>query len=232
MRTKILFLFAGVMLCLKLHAQKQLAQFIRDMNILDRPSVAYDYKITLLQVQSNVIEDSITGRIYKKAHEYLDSSSVAIALVNGDYYCKLDHQRREVSVYDLNLIQRKLNLKFDRSGSPAMIVADSIFIRYGQFRMDTTDSHYICHWRVGTDGGITSTAFVEKRTLKLSRLILELTEKDPDGASLYKRICTIYNIRNEFPDSAIDLSRFCQIDGGKVILNKKYAPYNLKTLIP
>lgn len=230
MKRKILLLAASAMLCSKLYAQKQLEEFVKNMNILDRPSVTYDYKITLLQVQSNAIEDSITGRIYKRSHEYLDSSDVALVAFTGDYLCKLNHVRKEAYVYDLNLLHRKLNKKLDRSRSKGIIIPDSVFSRRGNFRIDTTTSQYICHWQLD-DNAVVCRAFVDKKTLRLSKVILEIPESIEDGKPLYKRLCTIYNIKNEFPASVITLDRFCRINGNRIILNRKYAAYNLKSLL-
>lgn len=231
MKKFALLLTISALLGVKLHAQTQLQQFVKRVNVLDRPNVSYDYKVHLLNTHTNKIEDSIIGRIYKREYEYFDSSGSAIAMVQGNYYCKLDHQRKEALVYDIEFIQRKLNLKIDRQSANALVIPDSIIFRYANLTTDTSREYHIYKWTLKNGPASACTAIIERGTLKLTRLSLETVETGDDGEPAYKRICTIYNIRNEFPLSAINMRRFCEVNGNKVTLTSKYAGYNLKKLI-
>lgn len=228
---KLIFLLTTVCCSVCSRAQTGLYQYLKEIYTLDRPTVCYDYKVQLFDQKSGTLLDSLSGRIYRKGIEYIDSSTAAWTAVSGNYYCKLDHPRKEATVYDIDLIQRKLNLKIDRNGSSLLVIPDSVIAKHGQVTLDSSNGLYRYRCTVPMMPGIALSATIDKKTRSLVNVVYETQETEGGDGSRYRRVCTIYKIRNEIPSSVFNLEPVFRISGGKVNMNTKYAGYNLKTLI-
>lgn len=227
---QLILLLAIVPCGWKAKAQTQLYQFFKEANTLSRPDVRYDYTVRLIEQKSGALIDSISGRIYKRGIEYVDSSDVAWTAVSGSYYCKLDYLRKEARVYDIDLIQRKLHLSIDRNHPTAsVIVPDSVMLRSGHVTLDSSGGLYRYRCTVASLPGVSLTAVIQKAPLRLVSMTYETTEIDGDLS--YRRSCVMYHITNELAPSAFNLAPVFTVAGSKVSLNSKYSGYKLKTLI-
>ncbi len=230
-KTGIILLLAVFATGTEVQAQPSFFQQLKKINTLDRSNVAYSYTIQLYETGTRKVTDSITGKIYKIGNEYVDSSNAALVAVSGKYYCKIDHQRKEARVYDIELIQKKLNLKIDRKAGHVLTIPDSLLVQYGRLEVDTGKAFYTCRWSLNQGSSPVFTALIEKKTLRLTEVILETAEQEDGEAAAYRRSCRIRNIKNDIPYSAISLDNIFRISGEKVVLNSRYAHYNLKTII-
>lgn len=211
-------------------AQRHLEFFRQLSRINTVDEFRYDYRVTLTDA-SGKVTDSITGRLYKKGKSYVDSNSSTFVALVEPYYCKLDHQYREGSVYDLRIFREKLQLSEDEHFS-VIRIPDSVIARYGTLKVDTTGRDFFrVHLQLQQQPVASIDAFINRKDLTVRYLKLALAPEAGDGVSeTLHRVYEVRNIAYHVPPAVFDMSRYYTVQGGKATLSSRYAHYSLKTI--
>lgn len=210
-------------------AQQALLQLFKELNTISSGNVSYSYLLHLADATSNKQIDSISGKLVRIGDNYYDSSSIGITTVSGRYYCKIEQGRRRITVYDLALIRRKLNLVAEHNNG--LRVVDSLIARQGTLQLDTVSKKGIlkASYELAATGG-NCELFIDRSAFRLLKISFEYPQGG-DGTSGYVRRYAISQISNEPSPGILNLSRFFTVEGNHVKPVGKYAQYSLKELI-
>lgn len=185
----------------------------------------YDYKVSLTDASGHVT-DSITGQLYKKGKNYVDSNSSTFIALIDPYYCKLDHQYKEGTVYDLRIFREKLQLSTDERFS-VIRIPDSVIAKHGTLQVDTMARDFFRVQLQLRDQPVSSIdAYVNRKDLTMRYVKLTMAHEQDD----MRRVYEIRNISYTVPERVFDLSRYFSAPGGKVVLAPRYTHYTLKTI--
>ncbi|MBS1773941.1 MAG: hypothetical protein JST82_13870 [Bacteroidetes bacterium] len=191
--------------------------------------ISYDYKMVLRSNVQNKRVDSITGHLYKKGDNYLDSNKYAISAVNNRKFCKVDISDQSVYVLALDSFLRKTGLNEKTIENSVIDISDSIIQRYGK-----VSSRKLANGNTSYDISFTRQNFqhlvleLDKASGQIHSLSMKVPDKDSyGGATGYERDYVITNIKYQFEEHKLLLDRFFKEEKNRIVLKGKYATYHL-----
>ncbi len=230
-RVRAWMIFVTVFIPGFVSAETPIEKVLRQYASLAAMELTYDYKVCLVALEYKRVIDSTVGKLYRFGRNYADSTSEAETIVSDRYYCKLDHDRKKATVYELALLQKKLGLKLADTGPGQLQVNDSFALKHGSLHVDSSQRYeYLVSWQVE---GLPHTNFglrLRKSDYAVTEFTMEETEYEAEKPT-YLRRRSIYNIGHAVPTAMFNVSRFFTRTGSGIVLAPKYAEYKLKYLI-
>lgn len=195
------------------------------------PDLQYDYKILLRNMKTVRNDDSTFGRLYCKSGNYIDSNSRFYTARSGNYFCRLDYEKKTAVVQNTTVAGKEMGIRFQNDENKILFsVNDSVVaILGGKSVLESTDPKYYRYKVRFKDHSI---AYLQidfsKENYKLLAAYIETEERDENNPdNHYVTRYFISNVKYGLADKIFDLSRIFTIAAGKTILNTKYSKYTL-----
>lgn len=194
--------------------------------------VSYDYTVQLVDVENHKVVDSTVGKLYKNRKEFVDSSGSAWSALLRPYYYKLDHQRQEAAVYNIEVLKAKLKLTEADDPTPIMVLSDSLIARYGKLSIDTTQSKtYRVQVQMAGQVFERIDALISKKDYRLLSVLMETPVTEELGEK-QKRVIRLQNISYQFNPALLSATRYFKTASGKPTPIGRYADYHITNLVP
>lgn len=194
-------------------------------------SITYDYQVKLLNANDGIIKDSVSGKMYKNGTVYLDSNKMSITARSKDYYFNLNKYQKTATVLSVELLNKKMGFKSDRSAEDIIAIPDSILLKYGKINVTTLpdgDYHVDIHFE---ELMFEQVVFeIDHMTMLVKYMEIVSVDEMSGQDVTYKRVYAIRNIKHQFDTAILDTKRLFTINDGKPVLNKKYADYHINTI--
>lgn len=187
--------------------------------------ISYDYTVRLV-TSGNKIADSTRGKLFKKGFVYLDSNNVTITARNEAYYFNLNNHNKTVTVLSIDTLKKQMGTSFNAGASDMIAIPDSVILKYGKVKMETlpNGNYFITMTFTELQFGNIELE-VDKGDLRLVKV--HLTSQEESG---YRQLYSIFNIRYDFDQKKLNLTRFFTINNNRVVVNKKYSGYQTNTI--
>lgn len=211
-------------------AQNPVYKILEQVKAVNADHINYNYRIDLYDAGGRGI-DSIKGQYYRSGASYIDSNSISLVALKFPYYCKVDYELGTASVYDIRILQKRLNLKVDLDHPNVLAFPDSIISRYGKLAVKDTDPKLIeLTWTLQNQPFDLFKLKIDRSNYTLLEVLFETTEKEGSTQQeTYRRRCTLYNIEQRTRPEVLDLNRIFTVKGTGIVLTGKFAKYKLKT---
>lgn len=224
------------MLALTVTTNSAVAQNVDDIlqqikKVNNSKQIRYRYAVYLVNTVSNQKTDSLTGVLYKNSYYYIDSNSTSNVMFNGKFFCKLDHSKKSAEVYDVSVLKSKLGMSFDEDGGTTVAMPDSIVMKYAKSSVKVLPDGNFRVQLVFSNQALLKTEFiVEKNTYLVKNVLIETNDTDGGDKDIIK-VYSMADIQYAVPMYRFNQDNYFKLSGTKVLLNKRYANYSLKTLI-
>ncbi|GEM_PF-4662335 len=214
---------------------EQKAYLTKVSAVVNNTALQYAYTVNLTELKSGRQIDNISGRLYKYQNNYLDSNSVGISLVSGNYFFKSDRKRKQAYVYDLTLVEKALGIKKEDLNNSLMPLPDSLIMKMGTLQVDKSSANIISLRYVLKSplNGIKEIQFqLNKKDESLNSIRLEVLEEDKWGETTgYKRTYLLSGFSNAVVPARFNTAAFFRTEGKQAKLQGIYKSYKLSSVI-
>jgi hypothetical protein len=192
--------------------------------------IQYSYKV-VLSANDNKHLDSSIGILVKNDNDYFDSSKNGVTVKKGNWVCKIDPYKRTVSVFDLNLISKKLGTSFSGKSDNILPIDDSVIAKYADIDVKKNESGNFIVSMTFHDQALAVANFeIEPVRYKVKSILFDVVEKDRyDEPTGYTRSYALNNVKTDKDVQAVKLEKYITITSGKVSVNQPYSNYKLTT---
>lgn len=201
---------------------------------INNPVLSYRYKVLMVDNESKVATDSVSGLLFKSHGNYMDSNQVAINMVSGGYFLKADKKNKAAYVYNIARVQKKLGMKPEDMNNTLMTLTDSLLNKYGELKVQELPEQLILTYKMRPNSGM-----LQEMEFKISRkdgtlqsLKMTTDEQDKWGSSSgYSRVYYMDKFSNTIDTGKIDIQRFVSIQNGKATPTERLRSYAIHSLL-
>ncbi len=200
------------------------------LKLLSGVTLSYRYSVSLVDLRTGRVIDSNSGRLYRSGNEFVDSNKEFYTAITDRYFCKLDRSRKVVSIYQLDVLKRKLGID---PGIPrnTINIMDSLGFKSPVPQIDTSArEYYSLTWQLASPVQSSFCIWIDKKSYRLLSVRIAALEYI-DEKHRYNRLCTISDISATPAGEPVDLRSIFRIEARKVVMASKYADYTVKSII-